>query len=226
MMKNHPLIVHCIRHGESLANAGYATSDPASIPLTDLGHTQALAVRENLRHLSPSLIICSPYFRAQQTAAPAKEIFSSIPVETWPIHESGFLALKRRRVATTAEQRAPLDQAFWNKADPHFVDGCGAESFAEFMARVQKALASFERLHQKQHRCVIAFGHSRFFQAMRWVIRENPEITPAAMKRFQDVFRMDQLPNCTHFTAAYNGRAWALGQETPRAMTAVTCLAA
>lgn len=35
------LTVHFVRHGESAANAGNATSDPALIPLTEKGWEQA-----------------------------------------------------------------------------------------------------------------------------------------------------------------------------------------
>lgn len=35
------LVVHLIRHGESAANAGQTSDDPASIPLTEFGLSQA-----------------------------------------------------------------------------------------------------------------------------------------------------------------------------------------
>lgn len=56
-----------IRHGESIANAGEATDDHKSIPLSELGlkQAQALALQIPKR---PDLIVTSPYLRAQQTA--------------------------------------------------------------------------------------------------------------------------------------------------------------
>lgn len=38
------LRVACFRHGESAANAGDATDDPASIPLTERGKQQVIAI--------------------------------------------------------------------------------------------------------------------------------------------------------------------------------------
>ena len=220
-MENASLIIHCIRHGESLANAGQATSDPAGIPLTPAGMGQALAIREESRHLSPDLLVCSPYLRAQQTAAPTRGIFPDVPMETWPIHEFTFLS-RGHCTDMTAEQRKPWVQAFWNSGDPHFVDGNGAESFAGFMARVRGALSGFEALYKKQRRAVIVFGHNRFFLALRWMIRENPEPSSEAMRRFQDVFRTEKLENGAAFTAAFNGREWRILPETssPRSQTA------
>ena len=212
-MENESLIIHCIRHGESLANAGQATSNPAGIPLTHAGMEQALILREKLRHLSPDLLVCSPYLRAQQTAAPTRGIFPDTPMETWPIHEFTFLS-REHCTDMTAEQRKPWVQAFWNRGDPHFVDGEGAESFAGFMARVRGALSGFEALHRKNCRSVIVFGHNRFFLALRWMIRENPEPTPEAMQRFQNIFATEKLGNGTAFTATFNGRGWSIGQET------------
>ena len=48
-----------VRHGESRANAGFATSEPADVPLTDLGHQQALDVADQINE-TPDLIVVSP----------------------------------------------------------------------------------------------------------------------------------------------------------------------
>ncbi|WP_458366939.1 phosphoglycerate mutase family protein [Burkholderia pseudomallei] len=62
------LRVACFRHGESAANAGDATDDPASIPLTERGAQQAIAIARRFTS-PPGIVICSPFYRAQQTAA-------------------------------------------------------------------------------------------------------------------------------------------------------------
>ncbi|WP_094780672.1 phosphoglycerate mutase family protein [Paraburkholderia ribeironis] len=59
-----PLLrVLCFRHGESAANAGHATGDPASIALTEMGEKQARAISRRLTE-SPAVVICSPFLRA------------------------------------------------------------------------------------------------------------------------------------------------------------------
>lgn len=90
--------VRFIRHAESAANAGAATSDPASIPLTPRGHDQARTV-SNSFGAAPDLIVCSPFLRVQQTAAaPTCAHFTAAPVESWAVQECTYLP---RRAACT-----------------------------------------------------------------------------------------------------------------------------
>lgn len=80
------LTVHLIRHAESAANAGAVTADPASIPLTPRGHDQAHSISKAFA-AAPELIVCSPFLRVQQSAAPTLARFATVPVETWPVQE-------------------------------------------------------------------------------------------------------------------------------------------
>ncbi|WP_414908320.1 phosphoglycerate mutase family protein [Pseudomonas sp. IT-P253] len=66
--------VRLIRHAESAANAGLATTAPDSIPLTEKGQLQARAFAESITS-APDLIISSPFERAIATALPATERF-------------------------------------------------------------------------------------------------------------------------------------------------------
>ena len=66
-----------IRHGERMGNAGFATSDPATIPLTNLGHSQANDL-SNYLNIEPSWIITSPFIRTIQTAAPTVKRFHPV----------------------------------------------------------------------------------------------------------------------------------------------------
>jgi len=50
-----------IRHAESIANAGAATSQPSTIPLTDRGTQQAECVAASFTK-QPDLVVLSPYF--------------------------------------------------------------------------------------------------------------------------------------------------------------------
>ncbi|NIE84349.1 histidine phosphatase family protein [Burkholderia sp. Cy-647] len=106
------LRVACIRHGESAANAGSATDDPASIPLTEAGQQQAFAISRRLTS-PPNLIICSPFDRAQQTAAPTLRRFPHTPRETWPIQEFTYLT-PAKCAGTSAAQRRPWVEAYWD----------------------------------------------------------------------------------------------------------------
>lgn len=200
------LTVRFIRHAESAANAGAATSDPASIPLTPRGHDQARAVSDSF-DAAPDLIVCSPFLRVQQTAASTCARFTAAPVATWAVQEFTYLA-PARCAHTTAEQRRPWVAQYWNAADPLAVDGPGAESFAAFMWRVSAAL---DRLVALPPASVALFGHGQFMQAVRWSITSRPvAIDAEAMRAFHAFDLAHPIANCAHFTAVTNGGIWSL----------------
>ena len=76
-----------IRHRQSTGNAGLPCHDLARIELTELGWEQAREAAASWTE-TPSLIVCSPFLRTQQTAAPTVERFPDVPVEVWPIEGS------------------------------------------------------------------------------------------------------------------------------------------
>lgn len=171
-MDGRSLIVQLMRHGESAANAGQITTGPAEIPLTAAGVVQAEALSRSLV-LSPAAIICSPFLRARQTAAPANRRFG-VPVEIWPIQEFTYLAPVRCAGTTVAERRTWVE-AYWRRCDPAHVDGPGAESFAQLVDRVRTTL---DRLLSYRG-SVLMIGHGHFMQALRWWIEEQPAVLTA-----------------------------------------------
>src|SRR5689334_15812065 len=116
-----------IRHGESESNAGLPTSDTSRIALTPRGLAQAECVAAAFTR-APSLIVVSPYLRAKQSAQPTIARFPQARVEEWQVHEYTYLSLVSRH-NTTPHGRRPLIDAYWERCDPQFVDGEGAESF-------------------------------------------------------------------------------------------------
>ncbi len=158
--------VICCRHGQSVANAGAATSDPLAIPLTEQGRRQAEEVALRWEH-EPGLIVVSPAERAQATAAPTLRRFPHVPHEEWPIHEFTYLA-PSRCAGTTADQRRGWVEAYWAQADATYVDGAGAESFAAFILRVDQAINALYRPNLCANRPALLFGHGQFINAMRW----------------------------------------------------------
>jgi len=197
------LTVRFIRHGESAANVGAVTADPASIPLTASGHDQAHAVALGFS-VAPDLIVCSPFLRVQQTAAPTLARFPGLPCEVWPVQEFTYLS-PMRCAHTSAAQRRPLALAFWEVADPLAVDGPGAESFADLVARVQAAL---DRLAALPVASVALFGHGQFMQAVRWWIACRPAALDAdAMREFRAFDLAHPIANCASFHVRHDGAA-------------------
>ncbi|NHZ83807.1 histidine phosphatase family protein [Massilia sp. CCM 8695] len=200
------LTVRFIRHGESAANAGAATSDPANIPLTQLGHEQAQAI-SNSFGAAPDLIVYSPFQRVRQTAAPTLAHFAAVPVEAWPIQEFTYLA-PARCAHTTPEQRRPWAAQFWDAADTLAIDGPEAESFAAFMWRVSAAL---DRLAGLPLASVALFGHGQHMQAVRWSIAHRPQIIDAdAMRAFRAFDLSHPIANAAGFEATCEAGIWAL----------------
>jgi probable phosphoglycerate mutase len=152
-----------IRHGESVANAGAATDNPATIPLTAKGHAQARSAATQFQ-CEPSLIVCSPFLRTQQTAQPTIERFPQVPVEQWPVYEFTYLE-PTRYACTNAAERRPAVQAYWRKGDPHYRDGSSAESFADLLSRIADVLARLEC--QPDGSRVLLFTHGQWMQALR-----------------------------------------------------------
>ena len=166
-----------IRHGESIANAGEPTDDPATIPLSDKGWLQAEEVSASFDR-TPDLIVTSPFLRTHQTAQPTLARFPSVPHEVWPVHEFTCLS-PLTCVNTTAEQRHPRVTAFWNHGDPEHIDGQGAESFAQMLERVHDML---DRLEQLECGLIAIFSHGQFIRAT-CLLLEHPELTQRELMR-------------------------------------------
>lgn len=123
-----------IRHAESEANAGLVSSSPSMIPVTQKGLEQAKILSGQLTE-APGLFIITSYIRTGQTAMPTLQKFPNVPVEVWPMHEYNFLS-PDTCTGTTAAQRKPMVDAYWQRCQPDYIHGNGAESFIEFKDRV------------------------------------------------------------------------------------------
>ncbi|WP_421659197.1 histidine phosphatase family protein [Leptothermofonsia sp. ETS-13] len=178
-----------IRHGQSLSNAGLSTTGPDDNVLTKLGVAQAVYAAIAVKQ-PPNLVVTSPYIRTQLTARPLLEKYSSTPVETWSVQEFTYLSLSLQR--TTREERIPLSVAYWQRCDPHYVDGEQAESFVSLMNRAQETL---HRLRQAQG-FVVVFSHSTFMKALLWQILATPHAFNASAMRHFHWFHMGfRVPN-------------------------------
>jgi probable phosphoglycerate mutase len=182
-----------IRHGESESNAddSLPTTTTAGTGLTLKGAAQAQAVAAALAR-PPSLIVTSPYLRSQQTAQPAIARFGQARVENWPVEEFSCFSFARR-YNTTGRQRAPFWEEFWERCDPEYCDGEGAESFAMLIARASQTL---DRLRHLTDGFVIIFSHGLFMRTLLWVgVITHAEITSDGMRRFHAFRSAFSIPN-------------------------------
>lgn len=174
--------IFLIRHGESAANAGQATGDPAAISLTAAGEEQARLAAGKID--SPTLIVSSPFERARATAQLLRDRYPNTPFGEWAIQEFTYLD-PARCVGTTVSDRREWVREYWSRAAPHYLDGPGAETFAQFLLRVVKFL---HRLKGLPNDCRIAVvGHGQFFNAARWIMEKGglPEKASDVLERTQ-----------------------------------------
>ena len=199
------LNVWFIRHAQSQANAGERTVDPALIELTALGREQAAHIPA-LFDRAPDLVVSSPYLRALQTANYLTRRFPDVPQETWPVQEFTYLDRGRCRDTTLAE-RIPMAREYWDRNDPHHVDGEGAESFAELMGRVD---TMWKRLgEQHAGKWVVIFAHAQFVRASIWHwLYEGPKVSALGMKRFRSFLTAFPIMNGSVLKARHDGEFW------------------
>jgi probable phosphoglycerate mutase len=194
------LTIWFIRHAESESNAGLPTSDPATIALTARGYEQAEYIAASFRE-TPTLIVTSPYIRTKQTAQPTIRRFADVPQEEWPIQEFTYLSLEHR-LHTTPNERKPLLEAYWERCDPCYSDGAGAESFADLIDRVQHTL---ERINRLEQGFVAVFSHGLFARAVLWSLLAGPdELTPIRMRRFRMFATSLKMPNASILRMRFN----------------------
>jgi broad specificity phosphatase PhoE len=201
------LTVWFIRHAQSESNAGLPTSDPAAIALTPRGYEQAACITAAFRE-RPTLIVTSPYIRTQQTAQPTIRAFPDAPQAEWPVHEFTYLSLDHRR-GTTPKQREPLLHAFWERCDPAYCDGAGAESFGDLIRRAQATLDQIARFDAG---FLAIFSHGLFARAVLWSLLAAPQqaIDAAYMRNFRLFVTALKMPNAAilpmHFDST--GAVW------------------
>ncbi|MDD5504791.1 MAG: phosphoglycerate mutase family protein [Candidatus Omnitrophica bacterium] len=185
-----------IRHAESESNAGGRTSDPATIPLSKQGIAQAEALALTLSD-KPALAVTSRYIRTKQTALPVIKKFKDVLQEEWDVHEFTYLSPAKCENTISAD-RLPMVHAYWQKCDPFYCDGLGAESFVDFLGRARRAIEKLKRLN---HKNVAIFSHEQFIKAVIWLMGSgrNP-IDSEKMKAFKQVLLIDRIPNCGKVT--------------------------
>jgi broad specificity phosphatase PhoE len=179
-----------IRHGQSESNANLKTRDPQSSSLTEQGRQEARSVSRCISQ-PPDLIIVSPYCRSILSALPLREKFPGAPVEQWPVQEFTYLPLELYQ-GSTAIERIPHIETYWQRNEPDLCHA-GAESFAQFLARVKTIM---ERL-QGLAGFTVLFGHGHTIRLLWQLLSCGMEATPARqMQMYNHLRQAVAIPNC------------------------------
>ncbi|MDL4770625.1 MULTISPECIES: histidine phosphatase family protein [Thermomonosporaceae] len=183
--------VWLIRHGQSESNAGLPTNGPGVAPLTEVGRAQAESVAAAFPE-APALIVSSTFVRARETARPTIDRFPAVPYEEWPVQEFTYLGALHGP-QTTNEGRRPFADAYWERADPAYVNGGDGESFQDLVVRTR---VFRERLAKRRGGLVAVFTHGLFMRALMWSLLTGVT-TPdsAAMAEFRHFLDTCAVPN-------------------------------
>ena len=126
------------------------------------------------------------------------------------MHEYTYLSLASRH-NTTLHGRRPQIDAYWERCDPQYVDGDGAELFAALVARAKQALERIKRLDDD---FVAIFSHGLFIRTLLWVLLAAPvEIDAAMMRRYRSFISGFSAPNAIDFEAVCQWRARTVLQQ-------------
>lgn len=185
-MKN----IWLIRHGECHSNVGEKTIDPAGSTLTTRGLLQAQRLADCIKS-APQLIIHSPYPRTQQSALPLIKKFPDVSVEQWPVQEFIYLP-HGSYLDSTQESRRPAVDDYWQRCDPLYRAADEAESFADFIARMQLFI---DRLRDNSGHIVV-FTHGHVIRTMMWkIITGTLKNDKSAMAQYRSLRQALYIPN-------------------------------
>lgn len=199
-------LVRLIRHAESAANAGLATTSPDSIQLTERGHRQAQKLAATIMS-PPDMIISSPFERALATALPTAKRFPHVPLETWSVEEFTYLS-PSRFAGTTQSDRKPMAEAYWKAGNSTASDGPGAETFTELLKRAEITL---NRLTASKAEHILIFSHGQFIRAVAWLINHGKTAgEPDFMRRFRELEAKEPLMNCAGYELTIRDGDWAV----------------
>ena len=184
------------RHAQSLANADKNyKSDNFSVPLVPLSELGLKQAEEVVSYfgLAPDLIVTSSYIRTKQTANYLIKKYPNTPQEEWEdIREFTYLSLDRC-FNTSFGERQPFKEEYWNRNDPNYNDGEGAESFSDFISRVRNAI---EMLKNCKEKFIVLFSHEFTISAVKYLLEKNPkEITSKEMSEYREYFLANRIPN-------------------------------
>jgi len=203
-----PRTIWMIRHAESAGNAGLRSKSSACIPLSPLGCTQAQRLAEAIG-ARPDLVVTSRYSRTLETAGPLLERFPGVPHEVWDLHEFTYLNATKYD-NTTQRERGESAQEFWDSCDPDYHDGPGAESFREFMGRVDRIIG---QILSREEAFTICFSHAFFIKGVIWrICHPTDSITGQAMADFLRLHRECIIRNARIYPFAVQDELVLCGQ--------------
>lgn len=171
--------LYIVRHGQSLANTGAESMPDQSIPLTLKGEQQAQKLCERW-HIRPSVIYCSKLLRAKQTAQLFCEKYQLEAQPLALLNELRCLAFETVK-GMQGEQRRVIAKEYWDTADIHYRDAMNADSFADFLTRVDGFIMAAPNYPNNS----LFFGHGIWIGLLAWRLMGCEVKDNADIRRFR-----------------------------------------
>lgn len=193
-----------VRHTQTQAAAGVISPGRDGLVLSERGERQA-------RELAPRLpgpaarVLVSPMQRARQTAAPYCARHGLSPQVDGDLAE--FTVIDPQTIGgVTGARRKPYLDAYWADPDPDRREGAAADTFAEFLSRVESFRARLDSLPDG----TLIFGHAVWFSLLLWRQLGFAAACADDLRRFRRFQLSLPMPHAAVFALEGSGAHWAL----------------
>jgi len=172
LLRNRPMLLYCIRHGQTIYNSEGRVQGQMDVPLSDLGRTQSEALADALAGEPIAAVYSSPLQRALRTAQPLADRLG-LPIHQDPrlmeIHLGNFQGQLRCEL----DRRYPKVFARWKSGELDFAFP-GGETRRSLLDR---ALAAFDSIRRSNHSHVAVVTHGALLLAVMRAMLHTPPKT-------------------------------------------------
>jgi broad specificity phosphatase PhoE len=202
-----PQTLWVVRHGQSAGNVARDEAEAGGlhdiaiaerdvdVPLSSLGERQSDALGEWLAGLAPdeapTILLCSPYLRARQTADRILAAFDRPPrierILDERLREKEFGILDRL-TRHGIRAKYPELSAQWRHVGKFYFRPPGGESWCDVILRLRSFIEMVTREHRGER--VLVVGHQVIVNCLRYLLERLDEAQILAIDREADV------PNC------------------------------
>lgn len=177
-----------IRHGETSWNAEGRVQGQTDVPLSDVGHSQARALADQLAGRSFGALYSSDLQRVTQTALPVSQTLG-LPIRAEPRLRERHYGMFETLTYAEVKVRHPEEYARFRAHDPEF-DFRGGEGLRVFFERSVSCLADIAARHAGED--VLVFTHGgvldmayRHAKHLGLASKRDFEIPNAALNRIE-----------------------------------------
>lgn len=161
-MEKYKRKLYLVRHGQTYNNIEGLTYEYDS-DLTDLGVKQAVEI-SNFFNENIQLIVHSGMKRTIKTACFTKKRFPNAGILEWDVREFDYLG-EKKTIITNRENRKYDKDTFWKLANSHYKFNEVAESFNEFLRRIESFV---HEVINCDIDTMVVFTHKYFLKGVLW----------------------------------------------------------